>query len=742
MKNLNLIIAASLLAPASLFAANVTWDITPAAIGPGDSAITGGNGTWSLTNGNWTTDGGANNVAWDNTANAGDIAVFGGTAGSVAINNGGSAINAGGVAFSTSGYTLSSATAADTLNFGAALGSISSSALSTSATAVISANMVGTGGASIAANGDLSATGGAAGGNLSLTGDNTGLSGGIAITSGLVRFASQNAAGSNQISLSNGGGIVNTTAAASLTNAIIVSAGGGTIRTYGNTTLTLYGNLSGTGNLNKTDGAVAGSLVLSGDNSAYTGTLNVQEGLLRFDSASAIVASLSLSNATLNTNGSTAGSIANFSLASGSTGSAVLSNNTSIVRTAAVLDINAAAVTISSGTVSTTGNMRLNPSNSSGASSLTVSGGTLSAAGFFLADGSSTNSTLNISGGSLSTPGQLLIATRGTATATLSGTAEVNAAKVWFGHNSATGNGASATLNLDGGTVSTAGFEKPGTQTSTGVLNFNGGTVRATAGNAFFIFGNAGSTALAAGLTNFRTNVRDGGAIFDTNGNNITIGVALRHSDLGGDNAIDGGLTKNGAGTLTLSTANTYTGTTTANAGTLLAANASAFGTGGVTVAGGTLDVGAFTIANVVTGNGGALAGTGSLTNALLLGASGVEIAAGASLTLTGGVTLLDGSSATIDNVGAVTLGGAGVLDLGGHFDGLTGDYAYNLFSNGVTGDFATITGFGGNITGVNFDNATGLLSITAVPEPSTYGLLGAGALAAVAFVRRRRRLA
>jgi hypothetical protein len=40
------------------------------------------------------------------------------------------------------------------------------------------------------------------------------------------------------------------------------------------------------------------------------------------------------------------------------------------------------------------------------------------------------------------------------------------------------------------------------------------------------------------------------------------------------------------------------------------------------------------------------------------------------------------------------------------------------------------------NDTVVWMDN----LSMTAVPEPSTYGLIGAGALAAVAFVRRRRK--
>lgn len=74
-------IFAAALACVSAHAATLTWDITPGTVGAGDSAITGGAGTWDLTNGNWTADAGANNIAWTN----GDSAIFGGTAGIVTL---------------------------------------------------------------------------------------------------------------------------------------------------------------------------------------------------------------------------------------------------------------------------------------------------------------------------------------------------------------------------------------------------------------------------------------------------------------------------------------------------------------------------------------------------------------------------------------------------------------------------------------------------------------------------------
>lgn len=55
-------------------------------------------------------------------------------------------------------------------------------------------------------------------------------------------------------------------------------------------------------------------------------------------------------------------------------------------------------------------------------------------------------------------------------------------------------------------------------------------------------------------------------------------------------------------------------------------------------------------------------------------------------------------------------------------------------WSNAATNGLRITTGAGG-LSNVDFDN----LSVTVVPEPSTYGLLGAGALAGAALVRRRR---
>jgi autotransporter-associated beta strand protein len=121
--------------------------------------------------------------------------------------------------------------------------------------------------------------------------------------------------------------------------------------------------------------------------------------------------------------------------------------------------------------------------------------------------------------------------------------------------------------------------------------------------------------------------VQTGGAKIDTAGFDITVSQELAH-DIALGVAPDGGLTKQGAGSLTLASTNTYTGPTTVSEGTLIIAGA-LDGTSGTTVQagatlkgsglltglttvslGGSLEPGAST--GIATFSGGLLHATGS----------------------------------------------------------------------------------------------------------------------------------
>ena len=142
---------------------------------------------------------------------------------------------------------------------------------------------------------------------------------------------------------------------------------------------------------------------------------------------------------------------------------------------------------------------------------------------------------------------------------------------------------ATTVLNLNGGTLSAGGLKKSQTGANqTATIGFNGGTLKADANNASFLPALAGLTA----------NVKAGGVILDDSGFAITIAAPLLHDPALGS-TVDGGLTKLGAGTLTLTATNTFTGDTLVNAGTLaLSGNGSLPGTQNITVgSGAALDV-------------------------------------------------------------------------------------------------------------------------------------------------------
>ena len=111
-------------------------------------------------------------------------------------------------------------------------------------------------------------------------------------------------------------------------------------------------------------------------------------------------------------------------------------------------------------------------------------------------------------------------------------------------------------VNLDGGTFYTKQVVK-GNAAGTATLNFNGGTLAAS----------AASTAFLGGLD--VVNVRNSASIINNAGFNITISQSLAHSAIGGDSAPDGGLIFTGSGTTFLTATNTYTGPTVVTNGVL-----------------------------------------------------------------------------------------------------------------------------------------------------------------------------
>ena len=206
-----------------------------------------------------------------------------------------------------------------------------------------------------------------------------------------------------------------------------------------------------------------------------------------------------------------------------------------------------------------------------GTGTFNQSGGTFTTKGLGLVVGDDVGAkgTYNLSASGLLTTGYLVVGGgndpfdvggQGTGTFNQSG-GTFTTGEVSLGADTTGGSG---TYNLSGGTLTTTDVRRgPGT----GVFNFNGGTLQASRND------NPGA---ASNPTTFMTglsaaNVQAGGAIIDTNGFNVTVAQTLSHDATLGTTA-DGGLTKIGAGTLTLGgpDANTYTGLTSVTGGTLV----------------------------------------------------------------------------------------------------------------------------------------------------------------------------
>ena len=216
----------------------------------------------------------------------------------------------------------------------------------------------------------------------------------------------------------------------------------------------------------------------------------------------------------------------------------------------------------------------------------------------------------------------------------------------------------------------------------------------------------------------------------------------------------DLGLTKIGAGTLTLSGANTYTGLTTVSAGKLLYGASDVISTGGVTVNGSTaiLDLGANqtdSVGTVTLQGGGQILGTGT---SALTSTGTFEMQSGSvSAILAGGTAMNKTTTGTVTLSGANTYSGATTVSAGTLKAGSTAAFSTNsavtlantagavLDITGFNNSIGSLTGggaLGGNVTlgaatlTVGGDGTTtayaGLISSTGTPTTSLIKI-GAG---------------
>lgn len=214
------------------------------------------------------------------------------------------------------------------------------------------------------------------------------------------------------------------------------------------------------------------------------------------------------------------------------------------------------------------------------------------------------------------------------------------------------------------------------------------------------------------------------------------------------------GLTKAGSGTQTLASANTYTGPTIVNAGTLALGASGSLASAEIELNGGRFDVSAVT-GGYTLGAGQQLTGVGTVNGAV--GIAGTLVAGDALSTLTfvNDLTLNSGSISnfgidgftpgTYDLVKAEVAGSQAVTFAGGTLN-LLFDTGFNTQGSVKIFDFDSYAGSGfssvsasGIAAGysASFDAATGF--VTVVPEPAVLPLaLAAAGLAGVAWRRRR----
>jgi autotransporter-associated beta strand protein len=508
----------------------------------------------------------------------------------------------------------------------------------------------------------------------------------------------------NTLRLGTAGGILAGPGVSALTigsavNEGFLSAGGSTTNTAG--TLYLTNNSSNTLTINSAlinngTGAVtlvkngSGLVTLAGNSGAtYSGGTFVNQGELRVNAPTTVA-----TYTTLGTGAISVGTGATLRFFTGSTTNAITYANT-INLTNATLAHEDGNHTLS-GAVSLTGTNTV--TGVWGDKNLTMSG-VISGTGSLIKTntaGQATTLTLSnintYTGGTTVNAGTLRL-NNGGANGTIRGTLTVNAgASVTYGANNSFGynsGGSVNVLNIIGGTAGSAGFGNHfwnnfQLNMTAGTLNlgFNASqttndwqsptiTTSAAATTATIAAADANAVMRLRDNTHATFNVADGAAAID-----LSIAPAITQS--GGVSNI----TKNGLGLMQIAGVNTYTGTTTINAGTLRISGAGSLNSGNYSSAitnNGVLEFNSTatqTLGGIISGTGSLIKNTGTGTLTL----SGNNTFTGAT-TINAGKLALTGSNAT----SIVINTGASLASSGSTTGSLTLNAGSTIALNGVT---------------------------------------------------------
>lgn len=563
------------------------------------------------------------------------------------------------------------------------------------------------------------------------------LSGG-SITHNSAHFIVGNISGDNGTAVFSGGGDVSDSngyigAAAGSTGTVTVT---GTGSTWSNTTY-LYVGAAGTGTLN----IASGGAVLSVDTS---------------------VGNTSGGNGTIFVNG-TGSSLSNTStlyVGAGGNGALTVTNGGSVTDATGVIGNNSGGTGVATidGTGSTWSNTnQLIVGNTSPGTLIVTNGGTV------------TNGIGTISGNTAATS---------TAIVTGAGSTWSNSTSLRVGFsgigNLTIANGGLVNVQLGDGTL-TLGSNATGN----GTLNIGAAASGAPAAGGY-LNAAAVTTGAGTGTVQFKTTATSAAPYYFTsdgtaNGFSVAINGTTSVINTGGYNVV--------------ASPNTYSGGTTINGGTLVANASNAFGTGTITLNGGSLGVGTeITLTNPITFTSGRIGGNGTLstlsvgTNAVLAPGNSVG-----TLTFSNGLTLASSGGLDFEVQSALGTPGSGfdtlsvsgtgltisatttsqfkikVLSLSAGIPGTVGDFnsansyswAFVTSNGGIAGFTGSnqflidTTGFANALNGGFFTVTQGTysglaalyLNFTPVPEPSTYALLvtGLGAVLLPALRRRQR---